>query len=144
MLILMNIIDINPKVCQSRLMLKLNLMNSNSFISQGGHYSMDVQLCSLFLAVIVMSYFIGSRTIKIFPKWRLLSGSQQQVVTLRLLRHYVSLEYRHLTNCIDKSLVGPICCSMDHLGKKVEMVSLGSPLMIIIFSMLPQNCLANI
>ena len=91
-----------------------------------------------------MSYFIGSRTIKIFPKWRLLSGSQQQVVTLRLLRHYVSLEYRHLTNCIDKSLVGPICCSMDHLGKKVEMVSLGSPLMIIIFSMLPQNFLTKV
>jgi hypothetical protein len=33
---------------------------------------------------------------------------------------------------------------MDHLGKKVEMVSLGSPLMIIIFSMLPQNFLTKV
>ena len=43
-----------------------------------------------------------------------LSGTQQQVVT-RLLRHYVSFEFRHLTNCIDKSLV--VLCSMDHLVK---------------------------
>ena len=45
-----------------------------------------------------------------------LSGTQQQVVT-RLLRHYVSFELRHLTNCIDKSLV-VLCSMVDHLEKK--------------------------